>query len=60
MAHTELDLREQGVIEDILNAKIPQPARPSITFDRSFEFRDWRKLKPSIGTESWYYDPQAP
>ena len=38
----------------------PQPARESITFDRGIEFRDWRKLKPGIGTEAWFCDPQAP
>ncbi len=39
---------------------LPQPARRSITFDRGFEFREWRKLKPGIGTEAWFCDPQAP
>jgi IS30 family transposase len=39
---------------------LPQPARRSITFDRGFEFREWRKLKSGIGTESWFCDPQAP
>ncbi|MCZ4368339.1 MULTISPECIES: IS30 family transposase [Sulfitobacter] len=39
---------------------LPQPARKSITFDRGIEFRDWRKLKPGIGTEAWFCDPQAP
>lgn len=39
---------------------LPQPARKSITFDRGFEFREWRKLKSGIGTESWFCDPQAP
>ena len=39
---------------------LPQPARKSITFDRGFEFRAWRKLKSGIGTESWFCDPQAP
>lgn len=39
---------------------LPQPARRSITFDRGFEFRAWRKLKSDIGTESWFCDPQAP
>ena len=39
---------------------LPQPARQSITFDRGFEFREWRKLKPGIGTEAWFCDPQAP
>lgn len=39
---------------------LPQPARRSITFDRGIEFRNWRKLKPGIGTEVWFCDPQAP
>ncbi|MEM8694142.1 MAG: IS30 family transposase [Pseudomonadota bacterium] len=39
---------------------LPQPARKSITFDRSFELREWRKLKSGIGTESRFCDPQAP
>lgn len=39
---------------------LPQPARRSITFDRGIEFRSWRKLKPGIGTEVWFCDPQAP
>lgn len=39
---------------------LPQPARRSITFDRGFEFREWRKLKSGIGTDSWFCDPQAP
>lgn len=30
---------------------LPQTARKSITFDRGIEFRNWRKLKPGIGTE---------
>ncbi|WP_370206689.1 IS30 family transposase [Pararhodobacter marinus] len=38
---------------------LPQTARKSITFDRGFEFRAWRKLKSGIGTESWFCDPQA-
>jgi len=44
-----------GVMEPL-----PQPARKSITFDRGIEFRNWRKLKPGIGTEAWFCDPQAP
>jgi len=44
-----------GVMEPL-----PQTARRSITFDRGFEFRDWRKLKPGIGTDAWFCDPQAP
>lgn len=39
---------------------LPQTARRSITFDRGFEFRDWRRLKPGIGTEAWFCDPQSP
>ncbi|MDA3887649.1 MAG: IS30 family transposase [Allgaiera sp.] len=39
---------------------LPQPARRSITFDRGIEFCSWRKLKPRIGTEAWFCDPQAP
>lgn len=39
---------------------LPQQARRSITFDRGLEFREWRKLKPGIGTEAWFCDPQAP
>lgn len=39
---------------------LPQPARKSITFDRGFEFREWRRLKSGIGTEAWFCDPQAP
>ena len=44
-----------GVMEPL-----PQTARRSITFDRGIEFRNWRKLKPGIGTEAWFCDPQAP
>lgn len=44
-----------GVMEPL-----PQPARKSITFDRGIEFRNWRKLKPGIGPEAWFCDPQAP
>ncbi|TDE34226.1 IS30 family transposase [Antarcticimicrobium sediminis] len=39
---------------------LPQPARRSITFDRGFEFREWRRLRPGIGTDAWFCDPQAP
>lgn len=39
---------------------LPRPVRTSITFDRGFEFRAWRKLKSGIGTESWFCDPKAP
>jgi IS30 family transposase len=36
---------------------LPQPARTSLTFDRGFEFRSWRKLPSGIGTEAWSCDP---
>ena len=39
---------------------LPQTARKSITFDRGIEFLGWRKLKPGIGTEACFCDPQAP
>ena len=39
---------------------LPQTARKSITFDRGIEFSGWRKLKPGIGTEAWFCDPQSP
>ena len=39
---------------------LPQSARNSITFDRGIEFRNWTRLKPGIGTEAWFCDPQAP
>ncbi|WP_299734133.1 IS30 family transposase [uncultured Tateyamaria sp.] len=39
---------------------LPQPTRKSITFDRGFEFRAWRKLESGIDTDSWFCDPQAP
>ena len=52
---THLMNRLMGVMEPL-----PQSARKSITSDRGIEFRDWRKLKPGIGTEAWFCDPQAP
>lgn len=52
---THLMNRLMGVMEPL-----PQPARKSITFDRGIEFRNWPKLKPGIGTEAWFCDPQAP
>ena len=39
---------------------LPQPARRFVIFDREIEFRDWRKLRPGIGTEAWFCGPQAP
>jgi len=47
--------RQLNVMEPLL-----QTARQSITFDREIEFSGWRKLKPEIGTEAWFCDPQAP
>ena len=48
-----------NTLMDVMEA-LPQPARRSITFDRGFEFREWRKLRSGIGTDSWFCDPQAP
>jgi IS30 family transposase len=39
---------------------LPQTARKSITFDHGIEYSGWRKLKPGIGIEAWFCDPQAP
>ncbi len=39
---------------------LPQSARRSNTFDRGFEFREWRRLQSGIRTESWFCNPQAP
>lgn len=52
---THLMNRLIGVMEPL-----PQPARKSITFTSGIEFRYRRKLKPEIGTEAWFCDPQAP
>jgi IS30 family transposase len=52
---THLMNKLMGVMEPL-----PHPARKSITFDSGIEFRNWRKLKPGIGTEAWFCDPQAP
>jgi hypothetical protein len=38
----------------------PQSARRTITFDRGIEFQNRLKLKPGIGTEVWFSDPQTP
>ncbi|MBW9061604.1 IS30 family transposase, partial [Agrobacterium pusense] len=38
----------------------PHPARRSITFDRGTEFTDWPYLQASIGTQTWFCDPQSP
>lgn len=52
---THLMHKLMGVMESL-----PLSARKSITFDRGIEFRNWRKLKPGIGTEAWFCDPQSP
>lgn len=39
----------------------PAPTGPPLDhFRPRFQFREWRKLKPGIGTEAWFCDPQAP
>lgn len=35
-------------------------ARRSITFDRGTEFTDWPYLQASLGTQTWFCDPQSP
>ncbi len=39
---------------------LPHLARRSITFDRGTEFTDWPYLQASIGTQTWFCDPQSP
>jgi IS30 family transposase len=38
---------------------LPHLARRSITFDRGTEFTDWHYLQASIGTQTWFCDPQS-
>ncbi len=38
---------------------LPHLARRSITFDRGTEFTDWPYLQASIGTQTWFCDPQS-
>ena len=40
--------------------QMPHLARRSITFDRGTEFTDWPYLQASIGTQTWFCDPQSP
>lgn len=56
------DRSSKHFIAQLMNVMepLPQTARKSITFDRGIEFSGWRKLKPGIGTEAWFCDPQAP
>ncbi len=51
---THLMNRLTGAMEPL-----PQQARKVITLDRGIEFRNWRKLKPGMGIEAWFCDPQA-
>ena len=50
---------EQIARQLVYDGPLPQPARKSITFDRGFEFRAWRRLKSGIGSEAWFCDPKA-
>ena len=56
------DRSSTHLMNTLMNVMEPllQTVRRAITFDRGFEFREWRKLKSGIGTESWFCDPQAP
>jgi IS30 family transposase len=38
---------------------LPHLARRSITFDRGTEFTHWHYLQASIGTQTWFCDPQS-
>ena len=49
---THLMNRLKGVMHPL-----PQPDRKSTTFDRRIAFRNWRKLKPGIGTKAWFCAP---
>ncbi|GAA4228846.1 IS30 family transposase [Sagittula marina] len=51
---------EQIACQLVYDGPLPQPARKSITFDRGFEVRAWRRLKSGIGAEAWFCDPKAP
>lgn len=39
---------------------LPHLARRAIAFDRGTEFTDWPYLQASIGTQTWFCNPQSP
>ncbi|KQW26328.1 transposase [Rhizobium sp. Root274] len=56
------DRQSRPVMNGLVQAlqALPHLARRSITFDRGTEFTDWPYLQASIGTQTWFCDPQSP
>ena len=56
------DRQSRPVMDGLIQAlqSLPHLARRSITFDRGTEFTDWPYLQASIGTHTWFCDPQSP
>lgn len=56
------DRQSRPVMDGLVQAlqALPHLARRSITFDRGTEFTDWLYLQASIGTQTWFCDPQSP
>lgn len=56
------DRQSRSVMDGLVQAlqALPHLARRSITLDRGTEFTDWPYLQASIGTQTWFCDPQSP
>jgi transposase, IS30 family len=56
------DRQSRPVMDGLVRALqvLPHLARRSITFDPGTEFTDWPYLQASIGTQTWFCDPQSP
>ncbi len=56
------DRQSRPVMNGLVQAlqALPHLARRSITFDRGTEFSNWPYLQASIGTQTWFCDPQSP
>lgn len=56
------DRQSRPVMDGLAQAlqALPHLARRSITFDRGTEFADWPYLQASLGTQTWFCDPQSP
>lgn len=56
------DRQSRPVMDGLIRVlqSLPHLARRSITFDRGTEFTDWPYLQASIGTQTWFCDPQSP
>ncbi len=56
------DRQSRPVMDGLIQVlqSLPHLARRSITFDRGTEFTDWPYLQASIGTQTWFCDPQSP